>query len=164
MNIWCFEISIQQRTKIETLWYLRHNITIRIWNLCGGDGVSSVSTNPDLYFALVIVVQYAILQLRCRYNAVSFLKNLHKIHSIARPIGRGMGRLLWIETLIYILSLSVQCCVQYHLVLDRVITAPYCIMHLWLDHNCTRLYSYISVYQNAVISQELHICCVLITL
>ena len=30
---------------------------------------------------------------RCCYNAVNFLENPHKRHPIARPLGRGMGRL-----------------------------------------------------------------------
>ena len=33
---------------------------------------------------------------RCRYNAVNFLTNIHKRHPIAHPLGRGMGFLLWI--------------------------------------------------------------------
>ena len=40
---------------------------------------------------------------RCRYNAVNFLTNIHKRHPIARPLGRGMGCLLWIQRLIHIL-------------------------------------------------------------
>ena len=28
---------------------------------------------------------------RCRYNAVNFLQNIHERHPIARPAGRGMG-------------------------------------------------------------------------
>ena len=58
---------------------------------------------------------------RCRYNGVNFLENFHKRHSIARPLGRLMGCLLWVQTLIHILSLS--WCMQYHNTLYRVITA-----------------------------------------
>ena len=32
---------------------------------------------------------------RCRYNAINFVQNPHNRHPIARPWGRGMGRLLW---------------------------------------------------------------------
>ena len=39
------------------------------------------------------------ITVRCRYNAVSFLPNTHKIHPIARPSGRGMGCILWVQTL-----------------------------------------------------------------
>ena len=41
---------------------------------------------------------------RCRYNAVNCLTNIHERHPIARPLGRGMGYLLWIQHLIDILS------------------------------------------------------------
>ena len=44
-----------------------------------------------------------LLRVWCRYNAVNCLENYHKIHPIARPLGRGMGCFLWIYTLIYIL-------------------------------------------------------------
>ena len=40
---------------------------------------------------------------RCRYSAVGFLTNIHKIHPIARPLGRAMGCLLWFQHLIDIL-------------------------------------------------------------
>ena len=32
-----------------------------------------------------------------RYNAVNFLQNIHERHPIARPSGRGMGCLLWVQ-------------------------------------------------------------------
>ena len=35
----------------------------------------------------------------CRYNAINFLQNIHKRHPIARPIGPGMGCLLWVQPL-----------------------------------------------------------------
>ena len=38
---------------------------------------------------------------RCRYNAVNFLKKYsHKRHPIARPLGRGTGCILWIQHMI----------------------------------------------------------------
>ena len=42
---------------------------------------------------------------RCRYNAVGFLTNIHKIQPIARVLGRGMGCLLWFQHLIDVVSL-----------------------------------------------------------
>ena len=41
---------------------------------------------------------------RCRYNAVNFLTNDHKIHPIARPLGQSMGCIFWIHHLTDILS------------------------------------------------------------
>ena len=64
---------------------------------------------------------------RCRYNAVNFLKNYHNRHPIARPLGRGMGCLLWVWNLIYILLLQLQYPMYYRDKLDRVITALHCI-------------------------------------
>ena len=49
-------------------------------------------------------------------------------HPIARPWGRVMGCLLWVQTYIDILLLSPQWCIQYHVILGRVITALDCIM------------------------------------
>ena len=63
---------------------------------------------------------------QCRYNAVDFLQIHHKRHPIARPLGRGMGCLLLIGIYIQILPQSLQWCVQYHVILDRVITALDC--------------------------------------
>ena len=60
---------------------------------------------------------------QCRYNAVNFLSNPHKIHPIAHPLGRGMGCILWLQTVIYTLPQSPQWCMQYHVTLDLVIMA-----------------------------------------
>ena len=40
----------------------------------------------------------------CRYDAVKFLQNIHKKHLIACPLGRGMGCILWVGSLVDILS------------------------------------------------------------
>ena len=61
------------------------------------------------------------------YNAVNFLQNHRKRHPIAHPLGWDMGCLLWIKTYIHILPLSLQWCVQYHVILDHVIMALDCI-------------------------------------
>ena len=64
---------------------------------------------------------------RCRYNAVNFLPNHHKIHLIAHPIERGMGCILCAQTVVYTLHQSLQWCMQYHVILDCVITTLDCI-------------------------------------
>ena len=64
---------------------------------------------------------------RCRYNAVDFLQNLYKRHTIAPLQGRDMGCLLWVKTLMDILSQSLKWCMQYHVIFDWVITALDCI-------------------------------------
>ena len=63
---------------------------------------------------------------RCRYNAVNFLQNSHEKPPIARPVGRGMGCLLWVQPLLDILLQFLRWCVQYHVMLDRVIAALDC--------------------------------------
>ena len=40
---------------------------------------------------------------RCRYNAVNFLSNDHKWHTIAWPGGQDIGCLLWVRNLVYLL-------------------------------------------------------------
>ena len=69
--------------------------------------------------------QYAKIQCRC--NAVNFLQNIHEWHPIARPSGRAMGCLLWVQPLINILPQFLQWCVSYHVMLGRVTTALDCI-------------------------------------
>ena len=56
----------------------------------------------------------------------NFLKDIHKRHPIARPLGRGTGCLLWIPHLIDILPELLQSFMQYPTILDRVITALDC--------------------------------------
>ena len=64
-----------------------------------------------------------ITTVRCRYNAVNFITNIHKRHPMARPLGRGMGCLLWIQHLIDIMSQFLQLLMQNLAILDRVLTA-----------------------------------------
>ena len=51
-------------------------------------------------YELLIQPVFALTCWNC-YNAVNFLPNLHKIHPIARPLGRGMGCNLWFDTDLY---------------------------------------------------------------
>ena len=83
------------------------------------------------------------------YNVVIFLQNPDKRHPIARPLGWGMGCLLWVQTLFCIMPQSLQWYMQYHVILCHVI--PYCscwplydpwrisirvltTVYLWLDN------------------------------
>ena len=56
---------------------------------------------------------------RWRYNAVNFLKNIHKPHPIARPLGRGIG--VWFVDLASDCDI-LQLFMQYVTILDRIIT------------------------------------------
>ena len=71
-------------------------------------------------------------------DLVKLSRKPHKRHLIARPLGRDMGCILWIQTLIYTLLQSLQWCMQYHVVLDRDVTAHrlynrrrYYNKHIW---------------------------------
>ena len=55
-----------------------------------------------------------------------FCKIPPKRHPIARPLASGMGCLLWIQILIYILLESLERCMLYHVILDRVVTVLHC--------------------------------------
>ena len=97
------------------------------WNVIYWD--SSVYCRVRYHFSSVCVtVTEPHNTLRCRYNAVNFLKNIHKRHPIARPLGRGMGCLLWIHHLIHILPEFLQLFMQYITIHDRVITALHCTL------------------------------------
>ena len=60
------------------------------------------------------------------YNLVNFLQNIHEGHPIARPSGRGMGCLLWVQPLINIQPQFLQWCVQYLVISYCVVTALNC--------------------------------------
>ena len=72
---------------------------------------------------------------RCHYYPVSFLQSHHKIHPIACPLGWGMGCLLWVQYLIYILYQSPQWCAQYRVILDCIITTLECICDMYICHS-----------------------------
>ena len=75
----------------------------------------------------------------CCYNVDNFLKNIHKRHPIARPLGRGMGCLFWIQHLIGILPEFLQSFMQYLTTLNCAII--YAISYyIELRYNCTQLY------------------------
>ena len=59
---------------------------------------------------------------QCRYNAVNFIQKIHR----SRPLGRGMGCLIWISLLIDILPQFLQWHIQYRVKLSCVITVHDC--------------------------------------
>ena len=112
---------------------------------------TGVCTSLDLYFrddlskwnffprywpsgVLFIRPRQKVYTVRCRYNAVNFLTNIHKRHPIARPLGRAMWRLLWIQHLIDILPQSLWLFMWYLTIFDRVITARDCIWYTPQTH------------------------------
>ena len=47
------------------------------------------------------------------YNTINFCRSTHKRHSIARPKGRGMGCLLWVQRATYCVDLSILSFIKY---------------------------------------------------
>ena len=64
---------------------------------------------------------------RCRYNAVKFLRNPHNRHSICPPIRVRCGVSLVSTNSDYTPSQPLYPCFQYHAILVRVVAALYCI-------------------------------------
>ena len=60
------------------------------------------------WFWLFILGSYYTL-----YNTVNFCWSTHKRHSIARPKGRGMGCLLWVQRATYCVDLSKLSSIKY---------------------------------------------------
>ena len=57
---------------------------------------------PTIFHLLLAAVLYFFCQntMRCHFNTVNLLTNLHKRHSIAHRLVRGMGSILWVRHLI----------------------------------------------------------------
>ena len=116
-------------TSVWCIWVLQ-DYKNYLW--IGNTGTSPQSTTTSSVYVtgctLWHVLNSAYIQytVRCRYNAVNFITNIHKRHPMARPLGRGMGCLLWIQHLIDIMSQFLQLLMQNLTILDRVITALDC--------------------------------------
>ena len=76
----------------------------------------------------VNVMKYSV----CRYNAVSFLENIHNRYPIACQWGRDMRCLLWGQAVIYVLLQSLEWDIQYRVISCRVTTALDCT---WTSHD-----------------------------
>ena len=80
----------------------------------------------DVTGMLLIAIYIGILLLTCLtliptllgtvetlYNTINFCWSTHKRHSIARPKGRGMGCLLWVQRSTYSVDLSILSSIKY---------------------------------------------------
>ena len=70
---------------------------------------------------------------QCRYNTVNFLQNSHRRHSMARMLGWDMRCLLRVQSLIYVLLLSLQRLMLCHVILDLFIMAPNCTITFYIS-------------------------------
>ena len=71
----------------------------------------------------------------CIYNTVNFLQNPHNRHPIARPYFVSLD-------FDYMLLQSMQCCMKYRVILDRIKTALECtcyILIIWIQPYIARL-------------------------
>ena len=76
-----------------------------------------------LFGSVVSMDFYCHYTVRCRYNAVNFIKNIDKVYSVALPLGRCMRCLLGILPLIDIQPQFLQWCMQYLVILDLALMA-----------------------------------------
>ena len=75
-----------------------------LWHICIRSKISSWST--PVYCQTSNTVETL-------YNTINFCWNTHKRHSIARPKGRGMGCLLWVQRATYCVDLSKLSSIKY---------------------------------------------------
>ena len=79
-----------------------------------------------------------------QYDVVITLSMFYKVLTIDSPIPRTMGSLSWVYTLIYVIFQLLQRCMQYHVILDRVITATDCRLMSWFTLFLPQWYKYAS--------------------
>ena len=115
------------------------------------------------------------------HNTINFLPNTQNRYHIADPWGLGMGCLLWVQTLIYVLPVLLQFCLVLNYVYEHLIvfsssscvyvhTFMFCIcchwcqlpnaygsLHILCDIYCICIC--VTVYPCIQLWQELHIKC-----
>ena len=108
-TVWIFRALWDSVYKLPKCKYLLHNCLFRLECLsnclsslnlaagrCNGMSVFDSQFTSELIVAGLFFMKRVRLfnTVRCRYNAVNFLQNIHGRHPIARPSGRGMDCLL----------------------------------------------------------------------
>ena len=77
------------------------------------------------------------------YNTINFCSSTHKRHSIARPKGRGMGCLLWVQRATYWLCRLTKIeLYKICTIINRAIKGLHCILKLYyfmLNKSCLSL-------------------------
>ena len=101
---------------LEMLWsgripFLCFHLFIILFSFVYTPGIHTHVISSDAYkWAHVITNAWDFLHtVWCRCNAVDFLTNSHEINPIARPLGRVMGCILWIQTLDLYFALVCSC-------------------------------------------------------
>ena len=102
MELWCFfDLRLNKRLSKHSWGWWFETLSCPLWRHCNDQSqllatVEHTSDPRKGHDGLWLWVQHTV---RCHYNTVNFYKR----HPIARPLGRGMGCLLWIQHLVNIL-------------------------------------------------------------
>ena len=80
---------------------------------CNGQGNWYRLTTPQPVSNIVSLTYFQIQPIETLYNTVNFCWSTHKRHSIARPKGRGMGCLLWVQRATCCVDLSKLSSIKY---------------------------------------------------
>ena len=81
-----------------------------VWGVFCGSSIWLIFCPVPVILNVIIHVSYTVETL---YNTVNFCWSTHKRHSIARPKGRGMGCLLWVQRATYSVDLSKLSSIKY---------------------------------------------------
>ena len=99
-----WSLNMNQRRRKDLFW--SHKIIITdMWQRLMIFNTMVVKTNIFLWHTLclirctqgLVVVSFGLVTVCCHYNMVSSQPNPHKIHPRARPLGWGMGCILWLK-------------------------------------------------------------------
>ena len=98
-------------SKASSIYVLRYNVSLLVamplgtlkifaWNGCHSNQPAVCPRVPARRPITHPLSCYELSTVQCRYITVSFLQNTHKRHPIARPWGRNMVCILWVQALI----------------------------------------------------------------
>ena len=85
-----------------------------------------------LFWRIIAIMSMMYMStVRCCNNTAIFLQNSHQRHPIACLLGRGMGCILWVQTLIHSLMQSVRWWMQYHMLYWTVLSQHSTVFEYW---------------------------------
>ena len=129
----------------------QYGCTIKCWLYL----YNVISTQQEL--VLLDEVTFPLNTVRCHYNVINFLTNIHKRHPIARPLGRGMGVFVdlaadWycasVPVIIYVISYNIGPCYNctwlYRTVNHRLINQSTSTYKLHRNITCKHHFKYCS--------------------
>ena len=128
----CCQQNVDQTGKLMVTWdsmiLMRHHSNV-VANVCGNliiflHPISAKIIVADIFKSFThglfcIYTKDADIQeqnnntVETLYNTINFCWSTHKRHSIARPKGRGMGCLLWVQRATYFVDLAILSSIKY---------------------------------------------------